>query len=57
MENILKMPILSVMGAGKDFGEVTILENVTFEMQPGERVGLIGDNGTGKTTLFKMISC
>ena len=44
------------MSAGKDFGEVTILENVTFEVQPGERVGLIGDNGTGKTTLFKMIS-
>ena len=50
------MAVLSVNGVGKDFGDVTILENITFEVQPGERVGLVGDNGTGKTTLIKMIS-
>lgn len=50
------MPILSVNGVGKDFGDVMVLDDVTFELQPGERVGLIGDNGTGKTTLFKIIS-
>ncbi len=50
------MAVLSVNGAGKDFGDNTILESVSFEVQPGERVGLVGDNGTGKTTLLKMIS-
>jgi len=50
------MAILSVNGAGKDFGDDTILESITFEVQPGERIGLVGDNGTGKTTLIKMIS-
>ncbi len=38
------------------FGGVVALENVTFEAQPGEVLGVIGPNGAGKTTLFNVIS-
>lgn len=40
----------------KYYGANKILENLSFEIQTGEKVGLIGNNGTGKTTLFKIIS-
>lgn len=38
------------------FGDNTILDNVTFEINEGEKVGLIGVNGAGKTSLFKLIT-
>ncbi len=40
----------------KSFGSSKIFSNVTFEVQSLERVGLIGRNGTGKTTVFKIIA-
>lgn len=40
----------------KYYGANKILENLSFEVQSGERVGLIGNNGTGKTTIFKIIA-
>jgi len=39
----------------KQFGPKIILKNVNFHLRPGERVGLVGENGTGKTTLFRII--
>jgi ATP-binding cassette ChvD family protein len=39
----------------KRFGELTLIEDVNFELPPGGIVGVIGGNGAGKTTLFKMI--
>ncbi len=39
----------------KDYGADTVLKNIRFEVKTGERVGLIGDNGCGKTTIFKVI--
>ena len=39
----------------KQFGPKKILKNVNFHLRPGERVGLVGENGTGKTTLFRII--
>ena len=38
------------------FGLEPILENVSFSLNPGERVGLIGPNGAGKTTIFNLIA-
>ena len=38
------------------FGSKVIFEDVSFHLRPKEKVGLVGENGTGKTTLFKVIT-
>lgn len=47
---------LEVRGLGKAYGDLQVLREVTFAIDPGERVGIIGVNGAGKTTLFHVIS-
>jgi ABC-type sugar transport system ATPase subunit len=49
-------PILEVKGLTKRFGGLTALENVSFQLFPGEVLALAGDNGAGKSTLIKCIS-
>ncbi len=49
-------PILSVESVSKAFGGLMAVCDVSFQMRPGEIVGLIGPNGAGKTTLFNVIS-
>ena len=39
----------------KSFGPQVLFESVSFLINSGERIGLVGKNGTGKSTLFKMI--
>ena len=51
-----KEPVLSVMGISKRFGGVHALEDVSFDLYPGEVLALAGDNGAGKSTLIKAIS-
>ena len=50
------MAVVSVQNLKVDFGGKVLFENVSFDVNPGEFVGLIGANGTGKTTLFKVIT-
>ncbi|NLZ38160.1 MAG: ABC-F family ATP-binding cassette domain-containing protein [Firmicutes bacterium] len=50
------MSILQVHNLKKLFGADLILNNVSFQLQAGERVGLIGANGAGKTTLLNIIA-
>lgn len=49
------MAIVSVQNLKVDFGGKVLFENVSFDVNSGDFVGLIGANGTGKTTLFKVI--
>ena len=50
------MIVLSCNNLNKSFGIDTILENVSFTVNEYDKVGIIGVNGTGKTTLFKILS-
>jgi len=47
---------VSLNGVGKYYGVNKVFDNINFEIQTGEKVGLIGRNGTGKTTVFKLIA-
>ena len=47
--------VLHVENFGKSFGDLHLFQGVSFELFRGERVALIGKNGTGKTTLLKML--
>jgi len=49
-------PVLSVRGVSKRFGAVVALDDITFDVAPGEVLALLGDNGAGKSTLIKTIS-
>ncbi len=48
--------MLQVSNITKYYGDAHILDGVTFTLNPGERVGLIGPNGCGKTTLLRIIT-
>lgn len=48
--------VLSVSELSKSFGSFNLFSNINFEVKRGEHVALIGDNGTGKTTLLKIIN-
>ena len=50
-----KKTMIYLQNLHKQFGSKIILKNANFHLRPGERVGLVGENGTGKTTLFRII--
>ncbi|MFV0281547.1 MAG: ABC transporter ATP-binding protein [Rhodoblastus sp.] len=50
------MAILEIEGATKRFGGLVAVDDVSFNVAPGEILGIIGPNGAGKTTLFGLIS-
>ena len=50
------MIVLSCNNLYKSFGIDSILENICFTVNEGDKIGIIGVNGTGKTTLMKIIS-
>ena len=50
------MALLTLTNAHLAYGHVALLDNAAFALEPGERVGLIGRNGTGKSSLLKIIA-
>src|ERR1700752_2262378 len=47
--------MISLSNINKQYGRQLVFVDVSFQLNPGEKVGLVGPNGAGKTTLFRMI--
>ena len=50
------MTQIGFSGVGVDFGATTLFSDISFTVAPGERWGIVGRNGTGKTTLFRLLT-
>ena len=50
------MSLLEIRSVGKSFGAIRALSDVSFTVGPGEVIGLMGDNGAGKSTMVKLIA-
>ena len=50
------MNIINIEHISKIFGEKKIFDDASFGIQEGDKIGIIGINGTGKTTLLKMVA-
>src|SRR5437899_11639483 len=50
------MTQIAFAGVGVDFGDTKLFSDVSFTVAPGERWGIVGRNGTGKTTLFRLLT-
>jgi len=56
MEKQTGKPLLQVKNVSKSFGEIQVLKEISFDVNPGEFLFLIGPSGVGKTTLFRLLT-
>ncbi|MBQ8849831.1 MAG: ABC-F family ATP-binding cassette domain-containing protein [Clostridia bacterium] len=49
------MTVISVSNLSLSFGTVPVLQNISFALNENDRLGVVGINGSGKTSLFKLI--
>src|ERR1700736_1634151 len=54
--SVIAEPLLELNTVTKQFGGLTAVEDVTFQVSPGQIVSIIGPNGAGKTTVFNLIT-
>ena len=54
MNSASAAPIFSIQGLSKKYGDTTVVNNLSFDIKPGECLGVIGPNGAGKTTTIRM---
>ena len=52
----MAVPVLDVQNLTKSFGAQILFENISFSIAEGQRVGLIAQNGTGKSTLLSVLT-
>jgi simple sugar transport system ATP-binding protein len=50
------MPLLELVNISKNFGAIQAVRNVSLKIERGEIIGLMGDNGAGKSVLVRIIS-
>jgi ATPase subunit of ABC transporter with duplicated ATPase domains len=48
-------PLIAVSNINKQYGKQLVFVDASFQLNPGEKCGLVGPNGSGKTTLFRMV--
>jgi ATPase subunit of ABC transporter with duplicated ATPase domains len=53
---VVTRPMISFSGVSKHYGRQVLFVDASFQLNPGEKVGLVGPNGAGKTTVFRMIT-
>ena len=50
------MPVLSFEAVSAEYGATTVFSDLTFALQPGQRLGVVGPNGAGKSTMLRLTS-
>jgi branched-chain amino acid transport system ATP-binding protein len=49
-------PLLQLQGVSKAFGQVVVADDLSYDLEPGEVLGVVGPNGAGKTSMLNLIS-
>jgi ATP-binding cassette subfamily F protein uup len=55
-DDVRSKSVITAEGVSKSFGDRTLIRNFTLRIQRGDRIGIVGANGTGKTTLLKLLT-
>src|SRR6478735_11833347 len=55
-DDLARQPVLRAENLSKEYGQVTVLSDVTLDILPGEIHAIIGENGAGKSTFMRLLS-